>query len=258
MNKYLIWIIGKDQYSEGIIHFLKQNDDFLIATTNVEYVDDKVRILAPCDMKSLKADVIILPYSYNMSIGKFGRVTLDNDFFINQKEALFFTSVLSNYSKIFADRLGLKIKCFFDLDEVKKVKGEAIVDLVLTSLVEHSELLLKHTDFAILKDDEITPYFIEKFSKLNVKYTLGDNIEELTDNNVIIIPASYEINKAFIDSLKQTPIILINLYEENISFSVIRNGLIKKIYSLRMTKYAKYSYTYAFANSITNKLREDN
>jgi hypothetical protein len=40
------------------------------------------------------------------------------------------------------------------------------------------------------------------------------------------------------------------MYEDNISFSLIKNGRIERIYSLRTTNYAMFSYAYAFSLDI--------
>lgn len=257
MKTPLVWIIGKDQYTEALIHYLKEIDDILISTTNVEYVDDKVRILSPCDMNDLKADIIVLPYSNNISIGKFGRLQLNNDFYEKQKDAIFFTSAISNYSKIFVSRNKIKLYSLFDLDEVKEVKKKAIIDLIIYGIIENSEIMLQHLDIGIINDKDITPYLMDYLNNLKINYVLGESIDKLLDQNIIIVPDGIEIKKQEIDKYKNYPFLIINLYEDNISFSVIKNAQIQRLYSLRLTSYAKLSYAYAFSRAILNKMKEE-
>ena len=123
MKTFLIWVIGKDQYSEGLIYYLSKLPNVLVSTTNVEYVSEKVRVLAPCDMNELEADAIILPYSNNVSLGKFGKVELGPDFFTKQRKAIFFSSAISPYTKVFARKNNLTIIPLFELEETIKISN---------------------------------------------------------------------------------------------------------------------------------------
>ena len=258
MGTFLIWVIGKDQYSEGLIHYLIELENVLISTTNIEYVNEKVRVLSPCDMNELKANAIILPYSHNISLGKIGRIQLDDDFFSNQRNAIFFSTQISSYSKTYANKNKLKLYSLFDLEETKNIKKKAIIDFIIHAIVEHSELILEHIDFGIVQDEEITSFLIEYFSKRNLNYTISDKIDNLLDQNVIIVPNSIILDKSIIDKYKTKPFIIVNLYEENISFSIIKNSKIIKVYSLRMTSYALLSYTYSFSKGIERILLNNN
>ena len=161
MGTFLIWVIGKDQYTEALIYYLSKLENVIVSTTNVEYVSDTVRILSPCDMKELKADAIILPYSQNISLGKVGKISIDEDFFIKQKDALYFFTAISSYSKYYAFKNKLKFYSLFDLEEVNQIKKLSIVELIIHALVEHSEISLSHLDFGIINDSEISSYIIE-------------------------------------------------------------------------------------------------
>ncbi|MBQ9730516.1 MAG: hypothetical protein IJV94_00120 [Bacilli bacterium] len=258
MGTFLIWVIGKDQYSEGLIYYLSKMDNVLISTTNVEYVNDKVRILSPCDMNELKADAIILPYSHNISLGKVGRLQLNEDFFEKQKDALFFSTNISNYSKNFAHKNKIKLYSLFDLEQTKEVKKIAIIDLILLAVIEHSEIMLQHIDFGIIQDNELSSTLIDYFTKSNLSYVISDNIDSLLDQNVIIVPTDKALDKSKLEKYKSNPFLIINLYEDNLSFSIIKNSRIIKVYSLRMTRYALLSYAYSFSEGIYNLLINSN
>ena len=258
MGTFLIWVIGKDQYTEALIYYLSKLENVIVSTTNIEYVNDVVRILSPCDMNELKADVIILPYTQNITLGKVGKLNLDEEFFNKQKSALFFFTAISSYTKFYANKNKLKFYSLFELEEVNKIKKQAIIDLIMHALVEQSEISLTHIDFGVINDVDLSSYLIEYLSKNNYSYLLSDNIDNLVDQNVIIVPNSYELNKETLNKYKNNNFIIINLYEDNISFSLIKNSRIKKIYSLRLTKYAFLSYAYAFSKDIYKLIENSN
>ena len=258
MGTFLIWVIGKDQYTEALIYYLSKFENVIVSTSNLEYVNDNVRVLSPCDMNELKADAIILPYTQNISLGKVGKLNLDESFYNKQKEALFFFTAISNYTKLYAKKMKLKFYSLFELDEVNKIKKQAIVDLIMHAIVEHSEISLSHLDFGIINDVDLSSYFIDYFTKNNYSYLISDKLDNLLDQNIIIIPDGIEIDKETLNKYKNYNFLLINLYEENISFSVIKNARIKKIYSLRLTKYAFLSYAYAFSKDIYKLLENTN
>ena len=257
MDAFLIWVIGKDQYTKGLIYYLSKLDNVIVSTTNVEYVNKDVRIISPCDMNELKADAIVLPYSHNISLGKFGRLELNEEFFIKQKDALFFSTNISTYSKQFALKNKLKLYSLFDQEETLNIKKLAILDLIIYAIIETNEMILNHLDIGVVNDFELAYLTIDYLSKLKINVSLSDKIDNLIDQNIIIIPSSIEFDKNQYEKYKDAQITFINLYEDNISFSVIKNGRIKHIYSLRTTSYALLSYAYSFSLDIY-KLLLDN
>lgn len=252
MNGKIIWVIGKDCFAPYIIYYLNENPDIQVASTHREYTNNDVQIISTCESLDIEPDAIVL---LNFRFGYVNGTTLLNNEFFKAHKCPYYVFAHTAYTRRLEKRLGLVFKTFRASAIGREVFNEAIGYLIIKALIENHQLLLKDLSIEIIEGQPISSYFKTLFNRL-IPTTKVVAIEEVSDGvKVIIIPSGVLVEQVLINKWSFNNTLVIKLWEDNSSFSVINKGRIQRIYTLRSTNYGVQSYAKAFSEFIEQEIK---
>lgn len=247
MNLKIVWVIGNNQYAPYVIHHL-DDENIQVASSHRQLTNNDVQIISKCESLDLKPDaIVLLNFRFNYLNGT---VNINEEFFKQHRCPFYIFEHTS---------MTLRIKEEYDVNFIElrnskegiEVYQRAIINLIMKVLIEQNEILINDLDIDIIDDNKISPLIAESLRKINCNVKVVSKDYDFNDRpNVIIVTDSIKLDWSMINKWSSHNNIIINLFEDNNSFSVIKNQKIQRIYSLRLPRYGLQSYAYTLAKII--------